>query len=49
LAAAIEKFRDYIAQETLATHCIAEPLPGIEPVTTKVLEHELALYLRVMK
>jgi isoleucyl-tRNA synthetase len=49
LAAAIERFRDFIAQETLATRILTEPLPGVEPVQTKVLGHELAIYVRVAK
>jgi isoleucyl-tRNA synthetase len=49
LAAAIQKFSDYIVQETLALHCVGKPLPNVEPLTAKVLGHELALYLRVVK
>jgi isoleucyl-tRNA synthetase len=49
LAAAIQKFRDYIAQETLAIKIVTEPLPGVEPVNVKVLGHDLAVYLRVAK
>jgi isoleucyl-tRNA synthetase len=49
LAAAIRKFCDYIAQETLAVKTVARPLPGLEPVRVKVLGHELAVYVRVVK
>jgi isoleucyl-tRNA synthetase len=49
LTAAIEKFRDYIAQETLAIKLVCEPLPGIEPVCVNVGGLELALYVRVAK
>jgi isoleucyl-tRNA synthetase len=49
LGAAIQRFRDYIAQETLAIKIITEPLPGVEPVNVKVLGHELAVYLRVAR
>jgi isoleucyl-tRNA synthetase len=49
LAAAIERFREYIAQETLAIHYVGQPLPGVQPVMTKVLGHELAIYMRVVK
>jgi isoleucyl-tRNA synthetase len=49
LLAAIEKFRDYIAQETLAIKIVTEPLPGGEPVNMKVLGHDLAVHLRVAK
>jgi isoleucyl-tRNA synthetase len=46
--AAIEKFRDYIAQETLAVAITDRPLPGVEPIHVKVLGHELAIYIRVV-
>jgi isoleucyl-tRNA synthetase len=49
LAAAIEHFRVYIAQETLATKIVTEPLPGVEPVQAKVLGHELVIFVRVVK
>jgi isoleucyl-tRNA synthetase len=49
LAAAIEAFRDYLAQETLAIKILTNPLPGVEPVNVKVLGHELAVYVRVVK
>ncbi len=49
LLAAIQKFRDYIVQETLAIKIATEPLPGVEPVNVKVLGHDLAVYLRVAK
>jgi isoleucyl-tRNA synthetase len=49
LVAAIQKFREYIAQETLAIKIINEPLPGVEPVHVKVLAHDLAVYVRVAK
>jgi isoleucyl-tRNA synthetase len=49
LTEAIQKFRDYIAQETLAIKIVTEPLPGVEPVNLKVLGHDLAVYLRVVK
>jgi isoleucyl-tRNA synthetase len=49
LFATIHKFRDYIAQETLAINITTEPLPGVEPVNIKVLGHDLDVYLRVAK
>jgi isoleucyl-tRNA synthetase len=49
LVAAIQKFREYIALETLAIKIITEPLPGVEPVHVKVLGHDLAVYVRVAK
>jgi isoleucyl-tRNA synthetase len=49
LAAAIEAFRDYLAQETLAIKILTNPLPSVEPVKVKVLGHELAVYVRVVK
>jgi isoleucyl-tRNA synthetase len=47
LAAAIDKFRDYIKQETLATEISGRPLSGVEPVTVRVLGDDLSVYLRV--
>jgi isoleucyl-tRNA synthetase len=47
LAAAITRFRDYVSHETLASRIVSEPLVGVEPVQTKVLGHELAIYVRV--
>jgi isoleucyl-tRNA synthetase len=49
LAAAIQKFRDYLAQETLAIKIVTEPLPGVEPMNTTVADHDLAVYVRVAK
>ena len=49
LTAAIEKFREYIAQETLALKIVCEPLAGVEPVRVNLAGHELAIYLRVVK
>jgi isoleucyl-tRNA synthetase len=49
LASAVETFREYISQETLAVQLITKPLPGIEPMQTPVLGHELAIYVRVVQ
>jgi isoleucyl-tRNA synthetase len=49
LAASIEKFHDFIAQETLATSIMAKPVPGVEPAPATVLGHNLAIYLRVVR
>ncbi|HEY3393482.1 MAG TPA: DUF5915 domain-containing protein, partial [Lacipirellulaceae bacterium] len=49
LSAAIQKFRDYIAQETLAIKIVTEPLPGVEPVNITMAGHALAVYVRVAK
>ncbi len=49
LTAAIEKFRDYLAQETLAVKVVCEPPAGIEPVRVNVAGNELAIYVRVVK
>jgi len=46
---AIEKFNDYVAQETLASRIKAEPLPGVEPKIASVAGHEVAVYVRVLK
>jgi isoleucyl-tRNA synthetase len=46
---AIDKFRQYIAQETLAVKLVAEPLPEVEPVIAQVANDELAIHVRVVK
>jgi isoleucyl-tRNA synthetase len=48
LKAAIEQFRDYIMQETLATQLQFVELSGVEPVEVNVGEHRLALYVKVV-
>ncbi len=47
--AAIQKFRDYIAGETLADRIIEQPMVGVEPVRVKVLGDDFAIYVRVVK
>jgi isoleucyl-tRNA synthetase len=49
LSAAIEKFRDYVAQETLANTVGSKPLPGVEAVDAKVIGHDLSVFVRVAK
>jgi isoleucyl-tRNA synthetase len=49
LQAAIDQFRDFIGQETLATKMVSQLLPGVDSVTVKVLGQELAVYVRVVK
>jgi len=49
LPEAIERFRDFIAQETLAIRIVDQALPGVAPVNLKVLGHEIAIYVRVVK
>ena len=49
LAAAIERFRDYIAQETLAIKVVCEPLAGVDPVRVNLAGEELAICVRVLK
>jgi hypothetical protein len=49
LNAAIQEFRDYIAQETLANKIISEPLPAMEPVNATLAGDQLAVYVRVAK
>jgi isoleucyl-tRNA synthetase len=49
LTAAINNFRDYIAQETLANKIVDQLSPGVRPIAAKVLGHELMIYLRVVK
>ena len=48
LTQAIEKFRDYIAQETLSVAVRLEPLEGVQPVKVKIGEHELEVYIRIV-
>jgi isoleucyl-tRNA synthetase len=49
LQAAVDQFNEFIAQETLATRIINQPLDGVDPSSTKVLGHELVIYVRVVK
>jgi isoleucyl-tRNA synthetase len=49
MVAAIEQFRGYIGQETLANKIVSQPVAGVEPFTAKVLGHDLALYVRVVQ
>jgi isoleucyl-tRNA synthetase len=49
LAAAIEKFGASIARETLAERVKAQSIPDVEPLSAKVLGHELAVYVRVVR
>jgi isoleucyl-tRNA synthetase len=49
LAAAITKYRDYIAGETLADGIIDKPIAGIEPMQAKLMNYDLAIYVRVVK
>jgi len=49
LLGALHQFRQYIAQETLATKLVTEPLPGVEPARAKVSNDEVAIYVRVVQ
>ena len=49
LQAAMDRFKDYIAQETLATKIVRQKLPGVESNAVKVLGHELVVDVRVVK
>ena len=49
LQTAIERFKDFVAQETLAKKITSKPLPQIEPITAKVLGHELTIYVSNLK
>ncbi|MCI0492177.1 MAG: isoleucine--tRNA ligase [Planctomycetes bacterium] len=49
LADAIEHFRDYITQETLAIKIVDRPLPGVESVCINVSGNELAIYVQAVK
>ena len=49
LSVAIQKFRDYIAQETLAIRIVTEPLPGVESINITMAGHHLAVCVRVAK
>jgi isoleucyl-tRNA synthetase len=47
LTAALERFGDYIATETLATKLTHEPLGGAEAKRVQVADFELEIYLQV--
>ena len=49
LRAAAERFRDYLAAETLAARIQFTPIEGVEPVRVRVGEHEALLYVRVVR
>jgi isoleucyl-tRNA synthetase len=49
LSAAITKFQNYIAEETLASEIVTQPIADVEPMSAKVLGHDLMIYLRVVK
>ena len=47
LRAAIEQFREYVMQETLAVSIVFEPLKGVESVVAKIGEAEVQIYVQV--
>jgi isoleucyl-tRNA synthetase len=49
LASAITQNRDYIAGETLANGIVDQPIAGVEPVQAKLMNYDLAIYVRVVK
>jgi isoleucyl-tRNA synthetase len=49
LKEAVQRFGDYIAQETLASKVGDEPLPNVTPTTTTLGGEELTLYVEVTK
>ncbi len=49
LAVAVERFRDYIMQETLATELVLAPLAGTEPVEVKIAEQMAQLWVKVQE
>lgn len=46
---AVEMFHDYICHETLARNLSLEPIPGVEPVSTKFGDANVAFSVRVVK
>jgi len=46
VVSAVEKFRDYIASETLARQLVLEPLAGVEPGDGKAGEARFKAYVR---
>src|SRR6185295_18034817 len=42
---AVEKFRDHIMKETLATRLVFEPLPGVDAFDAKIGESALKLFV----
>jgi isoleucyl-tRNA synthetase len=49
LADAIDTYRDFIAQETLAAEIIDKPLPKITPTTATIGGEDLTLYVEVTR
>jgi isoleucyl-tRNA synthetase len=47
LRAAIEQFRDYVQNETLAVELVFSAIAGVEPETLELAGHSLTLYVRV--
>ncbi len=45
---AVKAFQDYVAEETLALSITLGPLEGVEPVSAKIGDAEVQLYVRVM-
>jgi len=46
---AVEKFREHIMKETLATRLVFEPLPGVDAADAKLGDARLQLFVRVVK
>jgi isoleucyl-tRNA synthetase len=49
VATAVQQFRDYIAQETLASTLTNQPIAGVEPFEADVLGNKLTLFVRVVR
>ncbi|NOZ39303.1 MAG: class I tRNA ligase family protein, partial [Planctomycetes bacterium] len=47
LRTAIEQFREYVLQETLAVSIVFEPLKGVESVVAKIGDAEAQIYVKV--
>jgi isoleucyl-tRNA synthetase len=46
---AVDKYRDHIMKETLATRLVVEALPNVEGADVKLGDTKLQLFVRVVK
>jgi isoleucyl-tRNA synthetase len=49
LRQAVERFRDYVMQETLTTRLLLKPIDGVEAASVKIGDEGAAIYLRVVQ
>jgi isoleucyl-tRNA synthetase len=46
---AVERFRDHIMKETLATRLVFEPLAGIKQIEAKIGDAQIKIYVQIVK